>query len=252
MWHELIKLMSVDLSLNTLGILLSLITLEIVLSADNAIALAALVKHLSNSKKQNFALNCGLGLAFFLRVFLILSSTWIVHFWQFEILGSLYLLWLSSKYFGQRFQKDKLDCEATFFTSDRYNYSYDSNWFWQIIPAIALTDLAFSLDSVTTAIAFSDQVFLILTGGIMGIIALRFLADFFIQWLAEFTYLEDAAYLTIFFIGIRLLCKVLIPVYVIPEWIMIAGIIILFSWGFSKRVFPQAATINSIYHLEKK
>jgi hypothetical protein len=37
-----------------------------------------------------------------------------------------------------------------------------------------------------------------------------------------------------------------------PEWLMVIAIAILFSWGFSKRVFPQAATITSIYRFEKK
>jgi predicted tellurium resistance membrane protein TerC len=75
---------------------------------------------------------------------------------------------------------------------------------WQIIPLIAVTDLAFSLDSVTTVIALSDQTWLILIGGMIGVIALRFLAEIFVQWLNQFTYLQDAAYLTIFWVGIRL------------------------------------------------
>ncbi|BAU65573.1 Integral membrane protein TerC [Stanieria sp. NIES-3757] len=246
MWYELIKSMGAILSFSTLGILISLIALEIVLSADNAMALAALVQHLENSNERDLALNCGLGLAFILRITLILTSTWVIQFWQFELLGSFYLLWLSGKYFWQRFWVRELNFDAI------ESNNYQSNWLWQIIPAIALTDLAFSLDSVTTAVALSSKVFLILAGGIIGVIALRFLAELFVQWLTEFTYLEDAAYLTIFFVGMRLFAKVLVPVYVIPEWLMIISIITLFSWGFSKRVFPQVATITSSYHFEKK
>jgi predicted tellurium resistance membrane protein TerC len=100
---------------------------------------------------------------------------------------------------------------------------------------IAMTDLAFSLDSVTSAVALSDQTWLILGGGLMGVIALRFLAELFIQWLNQFTYLQDAAYLTIFWVGIRLLVKALLPNVILPEWFIIAGVILLFTWGFSKR-----------------
>jgi predicted tellurium resistance membrane protein TerC len=110
---------------------------------------------------------------------------------------------------------------------------------WQIVPLIAVTDLAFSLDSVTTAVALSSQVWLVLTGGIIGVIALRFLAGLFVQWLNTYVYHQDAAYLTILGVGTRLMCKALFPDYVPPEWAVLMFIGVLFTWGFSKRVLPN-------------
>ncbi|MEM8780798.1 MAG: DUF475 domain-containing protein, partial [Cyanobacteria bacterium P01_G01_bin.49] len=106
---------------------------------------------------------------------------------------------------------------------------------WQAVPLIAVTDLAFSLDSVTTAIALTDEIWLILVGGTIGVITLRFLAELFIRWLKEYTYLEDAGFITVGFVGLRLLVRVINPEWVPPEWLMISAIALLFVWGFSKR-----------------
>lgn len=211
-----------NLGVETLLVLMVLVALEAVLSADNAIALAALSQTLHSPKQERLALNIGLGMAFVLRLLLIVSATWIVQFWQVELAGALYLLWLSWQYFtvGQT-------------NSDKSAASPRS--LWQVIPLIAITDLAFSLDSVTTAIAISQELWLVVLGGTIGIIVLRFLAGLFIRWLDEFQYLEDAGYGSVALVGGRLLLRVVAPEWVPPEWLMISFIAVLFAWGFSRR-----------------
>ncbi|MEN8447472.1 MAG: DUF475 domain-containing protein, partial [Cyanobacteria bacterium J06555_13] len=106
----------------------------------------------------------------------------------------------------------------------------------------ALTDLAFSLDSVTTAIALSKDVLIVLLGGTIGIIALRFMAGLFIRWLEIYVHLEDAGFVTVAFVGIRLIVRVINPELVPPEWVMVSLIFSLFAWGFSKKVdMPEIA-----------
>ena len=100
---------------------------------------------------------------------------------------------------------------------------------------IAITDLAFSLDSVTTAIAVSQETWVILLGATIGIVMLRFMAGLFMKWLKEFSHLEDAGYLTVALVGFRLLLKVINDSFVPPEWAMISLIGLIFLWGFSKR-----------------
>ena len=217
----------VDSGVQTPFILLILIVLEAVLSADNAIALAAIAQNLSDPKLQRQALNIGLVGAYVLRITLILTATWIVQFWQFELIGAFYLLWLVFDYFW--FSNDK-EAETT---ADSSSPNYSS--LWQIVPTIAMTDLAFSLDSVTTAIAVAEDTWLIIAGGTIGVITLRFLAELFIRWLKEYVHLEDAGFITVGFVGLRLLLKVVMPELIIPEWITIAVIFVLFTWGFSER-----------------
>lgn len=213
-----------------------LVALEAVLSADNAIALAAIAQGLEGSKLQRQALNVGLVAAFILRVGLILTATWVTKFWQFELMGAAYLLWLVFQHFSSE-EDDEHEHHGPRFTS-----------LWQAIPIIALTDLAFSLDSVTTAIAISKDTWLVITGGLIGVITLRFMAGLFIRWLDEFVHLEDAGYVTVALVGLRLLARVINPEFVPPDWVMISLIGFLFLWGFSKRVEevkPSAEQENS-------
>jgi YkoY family integral membrane protein len=205
-------------------VLLILVALEAVLSADNAIALAAIARSVEDPKLQRKALNIGLIGAYILRILLILAATWIIKYWQFEFLGAIYLLWLVFNYF--------------FVSSDDQKpkkHSLGISSLWQIIPMIAITDLAFSLDSVTSAIAITEDTWLIIAGGTIGIVILRFLAGLFIRWLQEYTHLEDAGFITVGFVGLRLLLKVGLPDALIPEWVTIAVVAIFFIWGFSKR-----------------
>ncbi|MEM9264625.1 MAG: DUF475 domain-containing protein [Cyanobacteria bacterium P01_F01_bin.13] len=222
---------SPNLGLDTLLLLPVLIALEAVLSADNAIALAAIAQGLESEDQQKRALNLGLIVAFVLRMTLILTASWVLKFWQFEVAGAAYLLWLAYQHFSSSNKDEDDGHHAPRFAS-----------LWQAIPIIAFTDLAFSLDSVTTAIALSDEVAIILLGGTIGIIALRFMAGLFIRWLNEYVYLEDAGFVTVAFVGLRLLVRVLNENWVPPDWAMVALIAMIFTWGFSKRIEPTAET----------
>ena len=215
---------SIDFGIDTVFILIILVALEAVLSADNAIALAAIAQGLKDKEQQTHALNIGLLMAYLLRMTLIVTATWIINYWQFEVMGGLYLVWLSFRYFTHSEPEDDDD-------GSRLNFTH----LWQAIPIIGFTDLAFSLDSVTTAIAVADEIWLIIAGGTIGVIALRFLAELFIRWIEIYTHLEDAGFITVALVGIRLLLKVIYPEFVPPEWLMISTIMILFAWGFSEK-----------------
>ncbi|MGB8698926.1 MAG: hypothetical protein WCD18_05870, partial [Thermosynechococcaceae cyanobacterium] len=204
---------------------------EAVLSADNAIALAALVQGIEDEPLQRRALNLGMVAAFAMRMLLIFTATWVIHYWQFELLGAGYLLWLSLQYF--------LSEEDT----EHHHHGPRFTNLWQAIPLIAITDLAFSLDSVTTAIALANDRWLVILGGVIGIVTLRCLAGLFIRWLKVYVHLQDAGYVTVALVGLRLLVKVLNDNLVPPEWLMVTAIALLFAWGFSKRVDEDIAAV---------
>ena len=240
MLDRLLELSS-NFGVDTLLLLPVLIALEAVLSADNAIALAAIAQGLDTEKQQRQALNVGLVAAFVLRVALILTASIVLKFWQFEVLGAAYLLWLVY----QHFKPSSED-------ADHHHHGPRFKTVWHAIPTIALTDLAFSLDSVTTAIALSREVWVVLLGGLIGVVTLRFMAELFIRWLDEYEHLEDAGFVTVAFVGMRLLIRVINPEWVPPEWIMVSLIMVLFAWGFSKRVdpAPSPATEEPLTGLE--
>lgn len=174
-----------------------------------------------------------------MRITLILTATWVVKYWQFELLGAAYLLWLVFNYFTS----DKDD-------DQQHHHHLNFKSLWQTIPMIAVTDLAFSLDSVTTAIAVADQTWLIILGGTIGVITLRFLAGLFIKWLEEYKHLEDAGFITVGFVGLRLLLKVIYPEFLPPEWLMIVLIMGMFVWGFSEKNPIQETEIKEVINKE--
>ncbi len=216
-----------NMGLETPAILIVLIALEAVLSADNAIALAAIAKGLPNEADREKALNLGLVVAYVLRMTLILTASWVNSYWQFQILGAAYLLWLTYKHFSSKVEE-----------SDGEEVSEYSS-LWQVVPIIGITDLAFSLDSVTTATAISNNTWLVLAGGTAGVITLRFMAGLFIRWLTEYANLEDAGYVTVGLVGLRLATRAIQPSLVPPEWVTIVLIAGIFLWGFSNKVVSQ-------------
>jgi YkoY family integral membrane protein len=224
---------SPNFGMDTLLLLPVLVALEAVLSADNAIALAAIAQGLEGPQLQRRALNFGLIIAFCLRIILILTATWVLRYWQFELLGAIYLLWLVYQHFSPN---GETDAEG----DSHHPHKPRFTSLLQAIPMIALTDLAFSLDSVTTAIAISRETWLVITGGLIGVIALRFMAGLFIRWLEIFTHLEDAGFVTVSFVGLRLLLRVINSDFVPPEWLMVILIALVFIWGFSEQVDKPA------------
>jgi YkoY family integral membrane protein len=237
MLDKIFDYLQFHLSIEASIVLVILIFLEAVLSADNAIALAAIAQGLENKKLENQALNIGLVVAYVLRITLLLTATWVQQFWQFELLGAAYLLWLVFQHFTSEEGED----------NQHHGPRFSS--LLQVIPVIALTDLAFSLDSVTTAIAVSNEKWLVITGTTIGIVTLRFMAGLFIRWLDEFVYLEDAGYITVALVGLRLLLKVVNDSLVPPEWFMITAIALILTWGFSKRT--ELEKIEQIEEPEK-
>ena len=227
MLDEIFNYLNFHFSVEASIVLLILVFLEAVLSADNAIALAAIAQGLEDKKREGQALNIGLVFAYILRITLLLTATWVQKFWQFELLGAGYLLWLVFQHFSS--QED----------DSNHHHGPRFNSLWQAIPVIALTDLAFSLDSVTTAIAVSQETWLVITGTTIGIVTLRFMAGLFIRWLDEYENLEDAGYITVAFVGLRLLLKVINDDLVPPQWLVVTVIGVILAWGFSKRTVVE-------------
>ena len=206
-----------------------LIGLEIVLSADNAIALAAIARKQPDPAAQQRALNLGLVFALLFRVVLILAAQWVLNFRPLMGAGAVYLLWLClSHFFLQSANDDDAATEESPVPAEAAAKSLAATAF-----TIALTDLAFSLDSVAAAVAVSDRIALVITGGVVGVVALRLSSGLFIRLLQRYRRLEAAGYLAVGLVGIQLSVRVFRPDVELPEWALLLLVAVLFLWGFS-------------------
>ena len=217
-----------------------LVALEAVLSADNAIALAAIARGLEDPARQRQALNLGLALALVFRLGLIVAAQWVLNFWPLQLAAATYLLWLCGRHLVLVWSggdADPADSAGATAGSGEQGSLHHAG-LGSIVATLALTDLAFSLDSVAAAVAVSDRLLLVMAGGVIGVIALRLTAELFIRWLEIYRHLETAGYLAVGLVGIRLLLRLGLPDVVPPEWLLLLLVAALFVWGFSARI-PQ-------------
>lgn len=206
-----------------LFLVVALVFLEAALSADNAVALAALVKHLPTPEQQNRALRWGIVGAYGFRIAIIFAAIWLVEYPPAQFVGACYLLWLAWQHFRGE--------EA----GEEQDLTRHAN-FWQTLVMVELTDLVFSFDSIAASVAVSRKAWVIILGGILGITLMRYMASLFLRWLDEFSRLEDAAFAIIALVGSTMLFEVFFPHIEIPEWGVMIAVIPLFVWGFSRRM----------------
>lgn len=186
-------------------IILNLIVIESLLSVDNAAVLATMVLDLPK-EQRNKALRYGIIGAYVFRGICLFLAAWLVKIWWLKPLGGLYLLYLAFNYFKSKAASDKGEDEAV---------NKDESWiykstvglignFWATVALVEVMDLAFSIDNVFAAVAFTDHVFLIYTGVFIGILAMRFVAQAFVKLMEKFTFLETIAFIVIGVLGLKL------------------------------------------------
>ncbi len=180
-----------------------LILLEGLLSADNALVLAIMVRHLPE-KLRSKALIYGLGGAFVFRAIAILLATFIMKLWWLQAIGALYLVWITVKHF--------------FFNKVSHNDKQirqigDKASFWKTVFLVELADIAFAVDSVLAAVAlaktnaataFESKLWVVYTGAIIGVLLLRYAAKIFLGLLEKYPFLEHMAYMLVGWAGVKL------------------------------------------------
>lgn len=209
-------------------IILQLIFLECILSIDNATVMGAMVVHLPADQttpwprrlrrslgwadrllgsQRDAALKVGLFGAYAGRVLMLMLASILVQALWVQALGALYLLYLGINYFGDRYSHQREG-------KDDNRLPRQQRGFWSVVLALNLADMAFSIDNVVAAIALSRELWVVILGVGIGIVAIRFAATIFarlIEWEPE---LESGAYLILLFIGGRLLLELSLGIHI--------------------------------------
>ncbi|MDP4126187.1 MAG: TerC family protein [Bacillota bacterium] len=200
------------------GIILSLVVLEGLLSSDNALVLATLVSNLGTQRERKLALFAGIWGAYFFRFLVIGFGIYLIHFWWIKVLGALYLLWMSAKYF--------------FFSGDEEGETKPgSTSFWMTVLQVELMDIAFSIDSISAAFGVSEKVWVLFLGAIIGILAMRGVAQIFVKLLERFSEFETTAYVLIGIIGLKMMASVF--GYRLSDWTFFSCLVIVFLGTFA-------------------
>ncbi|NWQ42633.1 TerC family protein [Bacillus sp. EB106-08-02-XG196] len=173
------------------GIIGTLVILEGLLSADNALVLAVLVKHLPEEQRKK-ALFYGIIGAYLFRVIAIGIGVTLINIGWIKIVGGHYLLWLVLQHF-----MNKRDGEEDIQTKQV--------GFWSTVLTVELMDIAFSIDSVIAAFGVSNQVWVLFFGGILGILMMRGVAQLFLALIERIPEFETTAFILIGIIGLRMI-----------------------------------------------
>lgn len=213
----------------------TLVLLEGLLSADNALVLALIARRLPDEKQRNNALNIGIMLSFLFRAVGLLLASFIINFWFMRAGGAAYLLYLAGNHFREKWHEQKhahkpspeepatqseiaddkselaigegIDEEIEEVESvakqDTKPQATPAD-FRKIVIALALTDVAFAVDSILAAVALTTKLWVIYIGVILGIIALRLVASAFIRLLERYPAFADTAYVLVAWAGIKL------------------------------------------------
>ncbi len=172
-----------------------LVFLEGILSIDNALVLALIVSTLP-ANQQKRALTYGIVGAVVFRIIAIGLAAYLMKWTWVKFVGGGYLLYLSLHYWWTS-RKEKEEEQGGKDAKERN--------FWMTVLIVELTDIAFAIDSILTAVALTTKVWVVMTGGIIGLVMMRFAATLFIKLLDRFPRFEPTAYLLVFIIGMKLI-----------------------------------------------
>ncbi len=207
-------------------VLVVLIVLEGLLATDNAVVMAVMVKHLPKVQQQK-ALFYGLLGAFVFRFTALFMITFLVKFWEIQAIGAAYLLFIAGKNIY-----DKVTHKPEGHPDKKPK---KQSGFWMTVLKVELADIAFALDSMLAAVALAvtlpelgnfhvggingGQFIVMLLGGMIGLIMIRFAAKQFVIMLEKYPTLETAAFLIVGWVGVKLVVLTLAhpALLIIPE-----------------------------------
>ena len=203
MWQQI-----VENPVPSLAIVGNLIIIESLLSVDNAAVLATMVMDLPEKQRQK-ALKYGIWGAYVFRGLALLFASFLIKFWYLKPLGGLYLLYLVYDWWKGKQTVSKEDD----FLDKKGNWLYRVTVgamgnFWATVCLVEIMDMAFSIDNVFAAVAFSKNLILIWVGVFIGILAMRFVAQRFVKLMEKYPFLETAAFIVIAILGLKLMSSI--------------------------------------------
>ena len=201
--HDLVQQI-LDNPTQSLIIIGNLVLIESLLSIDNAAVLATMVLDLPENQRKK-ALKYGILGAYIFRGLALLFASILIKIWWLKPIGGLYLLYLVFDWWKKKQQttneEEFVDKNANWLY--RKTVGYIGN-FWATIALVELMDMAFSIDNVFAAVAYTPNTILICIGVFIGILAMRFVAQWFVNLMGKFPFLESSAFLVIAILGIKL------------------------------------------------
>lgn len=209
---------------------LVLVALEGLLSADNAMVLAVLVMSLPKAEQRK-ALRYGIAGAFAFRILFVLLAVYLIQLGWVKLVGALYLLYLSFHHFFQQDGTSKRHAVAP------AKAAFGLSPFWATVVKVELTDVVFAIDSILVAVAMSPKRWVVITGGLLGIIMMRVVIGKLLAVVERYPSLVDGAFVIIAWVGFKLFIEYLFYEgyihFEIPQWFSLGLIVVIFGGAYA-------------------
>lgn len=203
-------------------VFLMLIVLEGVLSADNALVMAVMVRPLAPNLRSK-ALFYGLVVAVVLRLAALFAISFLANVWQAQAIGAIYLIYMSGRNlldYKKHASEGKESSLDHLPEDEERNYLVSRKDFWWVVMKVNFADLAFAVDSILAAVAIAlalpptgmghvggmdiGQFIVVFGGGMCGVVLMRFAAAIFVKLLDERPSLEKTAFYLVGWVGVKL------------------------------------------------
>lgn len=216
--NELLTMLS-EKPLHALFLVLGILLLEVILSFDNAAVLATMVKDLP-SDQQSKALRYGILGAYLFRGIALILVEQVLAIWWLKPIGGLYLLWMCVKHFSIPVTEDVLEDVRDAKKSVLYQNTVGVlGVFWSTVLAVELMDIVFSIDNLFAVVAYTDNIFIVCVGVFIGILAMRYVAKYFVVLMEKYPFLEKSAFIVIGVLGLKLCFALIVHFFPSFEWI---------------------------------
>jgi predicted tellurium resistance membrane protein TerC len=108
--------------------------------------------------------------------------------------------------------------------------------FWATVVKVEFTDLVFAVDSILVGVAMSSKLWVVVSGGILGIIMMRLVIAKLLTIVERYPLLIDAAFVIIGWVALKLLLEYLFWAgfihLEIPKWFSLGVIVVIFLGAF--------------------
>src|SRR5262249_13649768 len=153
--------------------------------------------------EQKQALRYGILGAFGFRAVATLLAAYLIRLGWVKLVGAGYLLYLAIHHFTQHGGADARR------SPPRAGGGFGLSAFWLTVVKVELTDIVFAIDSILVAVAMSPKIWVILTGGILGIIMMRLVIGQLLAIVERYPPLVDGAFVIIAWVAVKLFIEYL-------------------------------------------
>jgi YkoY family integral membrane protein len=165
-----------------------------------------------------------------------------------KLVGAAYLLWLAyNHFFGH--------ADA----GERRAIKKATPWlgltaFWATVVKVELTDIVFAIDSILVAVAMSNKTWVIITGGILGVVMMRLVIGQLLVLVRRYPALVDGAFVIIAWVGFKLLFEYAHALgyvhFEIPKWFSLGLIAVIFGGSYlcARKLGPVEDDADALPH----